>query len=414
MRVLLVSCSLPDKATESSHGVFRRLDMFVAGIRGLVDKLDALFYIHPDIAIQGVDIESLEANLRNRWKMDVHVALCGRVDVAIGPGLWNHFIYPSLGFYNIPNYAEVSGMAQIEAFGNQLARKPDIIFVHRLKSMPPLMLINKPLPPVLLDMDDIEHIAFWRDIRMPPKWRTKFLLNLQIPALLAGEIRAMKMAARTFVCSDMDRKKLSYLPGGKRVMAIPNAVRIPQPYPLTNLPTILIIGQFSYSPNRVGVEYFLDGVWDIILQNNPNARLVVAGPSCDRIRHYQQPPRNVTFPGFVEDLDELYNSSRVVVCPILSGGGTRLKIIEAAAYGKPIVSTMIGAEGLDFINDVHLMIRDEIQAMAEACLRLLMDDNLARGLGEAARAMAIEKYARESIENKITAIFSECLDGRCL
>jgi glycosyltransferase involved in cell wall biosynthesis len=103
--------------------------------------------------------------------------------------------------------------------------------------------------------------------------------------------------------------------------------------------------------------------------------------------------------GFVDDLEALYREARVVCCPITVGGGTRIKLIEAAVRGKAIVSTAVGIEGLDFENGRHAVIRETHEEFADACIDLLINPDRAHDLGAAAREVACRRYSRaRSIE----------------
>lgn len=400
---LLVSAALPGEPRESSHGIFRRLDMFAEALKLACGSFDALFYVPTHIDTGPESVKLVEQRLRDRWNTEINVTLSPRFAVSEAKNAWDRYLYPALNFHHIPDYQETSGPMQIAALETCLEANPSFIFVQRLRCMPPLLLTRRRLPPVFFDMDDIEHIAFTRNIAMPPKWRSKWLLNLQLPAIKTGERRSMKLAKKTFVCSETDKSVLGKL--GKRIEVIPNAVSIPEFRPLTSIETVMILGQYGYAPNRLGVEYFIDNVWGLIRAKRPEARLIVAGPEPERIRHFPSPPPGVEFTGFVDDLKELYDSIRVVVCPILSGGGTRVKLIEAAAFAKPIVSTTLGAEGLHFEDNVQILLRDEPQSMAEACIALIQDDVLANRLAEAARKVAQDNYARFAVAQKIANIF---------
>ena len=103
-------------------------------------------------------------------------------------------------------------------------------------------------------------------------------------------------------------------------------------------------------------------------------------------------PPGVEFTGFVEDIQKLYKRSRVVCCPILAGGGTRIKIIEAAAYEKPIVTTTIGLEGIKMSDGKEVLIRDDAKSFSKACVQLLKDRTLCERLGKAARKVAVKEY----------------------
>ena len=99
-------------------------------------------------------------------------------------------------------------------------------------------------------------------------------------------------------------------------------------------------------------------IWPLVLQQDETARLIVAGDGPELIPSYRLRPINVEFTGLVSDLDALYERSRIICCPIITGGGTRLKLIEAAAHSKPMITTPIGAEGLLFENERDILIRE--------------------------------------------------------
>jgi len=129
--------------------------------------------------------------------------------------------------------------------------------------------------------------------------------------------------------------------------------------------------------------------------------LIIAGKYPEAIPSYNACVPGVEFAGFVSDLHKLYARSRVVSAPILSGSGTRLKIIEAAAYGKPIVATRLGVEGLHFDNGSELLIRDDPTSFADACVQLLQDPVFCERLGRAAYATVVRCYDRANIVSLI-------------
>jgi glycosyltransferase involved in cell wall biosynthesis len=97
----------------------------------------------------------------------------------------------------------------------------------------------------------------------------------------------------------------------------------------------------------------------------------------------------------------MYERSRIVCCPITIGGGTRLKLVEAAGYAKPIVSTVIGAEGLSLIDNEEILVRDSDDEIAEACLELLGNEELCVRLGSAARQKAKLLYDVANVKKRI-------------
>jgi len=124
---------------------------------------------------------------------------------------------------------------------------------------------------------------------------------------------------------------------------------------------------------------------------------MIAGTAGNKLKVNIADIPNLEVLGFVENLDNLYRSVRATAVPIKVGGGTRIKIIEAAAYGKPTVSTTVGAEGLEFSNDSEILIRDDPREFADACVKLLSDSIYSENVGLAAREKTIKLYDRNNI-----------------
>jgi glycosyltransferase involved in cell wall biosynthesis len=224
---------------------------------------------------------------------------------------------------------------------------------------------------------------------------------LRLPILKLWERRAIRSAQKTFVCSEIDRQYLAKVFGCKNVEVISNAIEIPELREIPEKPVLLFLGHMSYPPNTVAADYLIRKIWPIIYSALPSARLLIAGSKPEHIESFSDSPAGVEFLGFVDDLAMLYQGVSVVCCPILSGGGTRIKILEAAAFGKPVVSTTIGAEGIDLRDGDEILLHDDPRSFAEACLELLDNRELAAGIGKAARAVVAEQYDRNNVVDRI-------------
>jgi glycosyltransferase involved in cell wall biosynthesis len=284
--------------------------------------------------------------------------------------------------------------------------------MHRLSAMSVLMKIRHHAPeklrgvPVFFDMDDIEHVAAFRRLVRDPGWPAERLLLMQLPSLVMAEVEAMRMAERTFVCSEPDRRYLSRFPGGGRVSAIPNSVTFPDLDPTAQTEQlILLVGAMGYRPNAQAADTLVQKIWPLVRSQVPGARVAIVGVGREQTVSYHSPQDGVTFTGFVDDLQPLYRRARVVCCPILHGGGTRVKIIEAAANAKAVISTRIGAEGLDFRDGHEIILKDDAAAIAQACIHLLEDSNAATRIGQAALAKARKTYERGVVVSQLGEIF---------
>lgn len=400
MRFLFISTHFPKDPYSSVVGIFKRMNMFIDAIKE-IGTLDMLFYVPHGVDTDSENVSKIEKIFSEYWKADIRLFLCHRFEHSKKISRWQRYVTPSLNFFKQGKYIYTSLPAQIDVFKKCLSLKPDAIFAHRLNAMCPILLTNKKLPPVFFDMDDIEHIAFRRNISQPPKWLLKHLLYLQTPALKWGERRAIQSAKQTFVCSEFDKNYLTTLWKDLKISCIPNSVNIPDSQPITKEPTLLFIGSYNYEPNKNGIEFFLDKIWHLIQKKVPQAHLRIAGLYPERIKHFSQNLTGVEFTGFVDDIQQLYKRSRIICCPILAGGGTRIKIIEAAAYAKPIVTTTIGLEGIKMANDREVLIRDDAESFSKACVKLLKDRSLCKQLGKAARKVAEKEYNRKKVIGKI-------------
>lgn len=401
-RALFVSRQFPHDIAKSVHGVYLRMRLFLDALAELAETMEMLFYVEPGVDVSPSAARRAESDLRTAWGIRARVTLCPVASPPDPISFRNHYVRPAASLFAQSAYVGTSGAAQIATFDTALEGRPGAVFVHRLDAMCPSLLTRRTLPPTFLDLDDIEHVRWVRQIRQPPFWVGKYLYYLQLPVLIAAERRAVRLARTAFVCSDLDRRYLARWWRLPNVVTIPNAVAIPANYAhAPESQALLFLATYAYAPNIVAAEFLIKVVWPLVREACPEARLIVAGNLPERIPSFGRHPAGVEFTGFVEHLEPLYRRVRIVCCPILSGGGTRLKILEAAAYGKAIVSTWIGAEGLELGDGREIMLRDGGPAFARACVELLNAPRDCEALGLAARAVVARRYDRKQIVNQI-------------
>ena len=150
--------------------------------------------------------------------------------------------------------------------------------------------------------------------------------------------------------------------------------------------TMLFIGSFRHEPNRVAVDWFVRLVLPPILERLPRAKLVLVGSDPPAAHTYADFAANLEMVGFVEDVREPLAHASLFVCPILSGSGVRVKLLEAFAAGIPVVSTMVGAEGLAGRDGEFCALADSPDAFAARVVELL--ENPEKGAAMASRARA--------------------------
>lgn len=288
---------------------------------------------------------------------------------------------------------------------------PKAILAHRLTSFRALRMAGLvDQAPIYLDLDDIEHIAHLRSIRTPPFYPTKKLGAWHCLSLIREELKATRTCEKIFVCSRLDAVKMRKLNPVGRYVAAPNAVLAPAAAASTTHDmqgrNVLFVGALGYMPNVAGMEWFLENIWPGVLQRCPDARLLIAGKGGESLRVPAPLRSSIDILGFSPSLAPLYRQSRVSVCPLLSGGGTRIKIIEAAAHGTPVVATQVGAEGLEFVNDESILIRDEPESFAQALATLLLDDTAARTMAARAHRVFMDRYERRQVVSGLAGALS--------
>ena len=415
-KILFVSRSFPADFKTATHGSYKRMRTFLEAIQRVSETMDILFYVPIGADISPSRAMAAEDSLARLWDVKARVSFSHMADNTRSS--WTAlYLAPVTSFFKQLDYSRVSGVAQVAAFDECLKQNPDAIFIHQLHSVSPVFLSHKKLPPVFFDLNDIEHVKFFRELNQPPFWIGKLFYYLQIPALMLGERRAIRMAKRTFVCSDLDNNKLSRLFKIRSVVSIANSVDIPERIsdPVSSL-QMLFIGTFIYPPNIVAADFLIDKIWPLVRNAVPDARLLIVGNKPENISAYRTKPVGVVFSGFLASLDDAYANTQLVCCPVLNGGGTRLKIIEAAAYGKAVVSTSVGAEGLQYQDDREIILRNGEIEFAEACIALLKNPVRCAELGKNARVTTISLYDREKIISDIAEILEseECYSTQAL
>ncbi len=316
----------------------------------------------------------------------------------------NHYVLPTLSARHHPFFHAYSGPRQVAAVTERLRQKPDLVFVQRLAAMLPVLQTNMTLPSVFFDLDDVEHKARLRLALAPPRYPGKYAHVAQIPAIHLAERRATRLARAAFVCSELDQRHLGRL-GLKRLHVVPNAVAIPdEKYPVAPEKTVMFIGNYGHAPNIRAAERLVRRIWPAVRNAVPDARLLIAGSPPEALPSSKNPPGGVSFLGFVPDLAALYALSRVVCCPVTEGGGTRVKIIEAGAHGRPVVSTRVGAEGLNFTDKSEIILVDSDKDISRACIALLNDPERCETLGAAIQDKVYRAYNPERIISSIADV----------
>jgi polysaccharide biosynthesis protein PslH len=207
--------------------------------------------------------------------------------------------------------------------------------------------------------------------------------------------------------SEPDRQTFAREYGWRHVQTIDTAVDVdyfrPNGTP-EQADHVVFVGSLDWLPNQDGVAFFVDRVWPLVRRAKPQAVFQIVGRYPPRNVRRLQHVDGVEVVGTVPDIRPYLAAAAVVVVPLLVGGGTRIKIFEALAMGKAVVSTTIGAEGLPVTSGDHLLVADAPSAFAEAVLELLNDANRRARLGQTASRLVNAHYSTEVVARQFEQV----------
>ena len=280
----------------------------------------------------------------------------------------------------------------------------DIYTIHNIPPCP---------VPVLLNKHDITHVILGRYLRHQRNPFVKAYGWTEYGKLKRWELAACRTAAGVIACSELDREILEDYCPGLRVAVAPNIID-PDDYSVSDHDdgrTALYVGAMDWYPNQDAVEFFARRILPSLRRSVPGIRFVVAGrnPTDSFRRKFHEIP-DILFTGTVADIRTEIAKATVCVVPLRIGSGTRLKILEAAAMGKAVVSTTLGAEGLDFAPNEQIVLADEPIDFARAVADLFGDAARRRALGMAARARVQALYSLPVLERSLRDAFKELVE----
>lgn len=271
--------------------------------------------------------------------------------------------------------------------------------------------------PVVLDLDDLEDQKITARLSIPGPPHSGIVGRARQwggRALSAEERRrwtrlyrqAGRETATIVVCSHRDAERAA-ANGLSRVEVVPNAYpAVERPVGRISVgspPTIVFAGTLRYPPNADASRYLVEDVYPVLAERVPGARLRLVGLSTPSVTALADPPR-VTVVGQVEDIEVELARADVIVVPVRFGSGTRLKVLEAFAHRIPVVSTSLGAEGLDVVDGEHLLVADTPASMAAACERLINDSDLRAQLTGNAHRLFLDRFERGRVAEVVARV----------
>jgi len=222
------------------------------------------------------------------------------------------------------------------------------------------------------------------------------------------EVALFRGADIVFAVSDTERALVNECVPTARVYSLPNAFQVPasKPRGLEGRKNILFLGRLWHSPNFDAVDWFARDIWPMIRRAKPDIEFHVAGSNMDRRVYELEKYDGVKIIGYVNDLPAFFDGGRVFVAPLRFGAGMKGKVGQGMAFGLPVVTTSVGAEGMSIVNEREILLADTTEAFASAVIRLLESDSDWLRLQKEARSFVEQNLSPASLQITLRAAFS--------
>jgi sugar transferase (PEP-CTERM/EpsH1 system associated) len=290
---------------------------------------------------------------------------------------------------------------------------PDIIHIDTL-ALCPFVPLDRRCASVLTH-HNIESTLMARRAQAEPGWFARQFLRREANKLRSYEAHTAAIHDVNVVVSAPDAEALTGIAPGVRNVVVPNGVDIEyfSPDSATEEDALVYTGGMNMFANRDAVMYFLREIWPLIRARHANVRFYAVGqePPAE-LRAFAESDKRVVVTGFVTDIRPIVRQAAVYVVPLRVGGGTRLKVLDAMAMGKAMVTTSIGCEGIDVRSGEHVIAADSPDQFAESTLMLLADRDRRLTLGRAARDLVERRYAWSIVGGQLLGAYSEAISAR--
>ena len=334
----------------------------------------------------------------------------------------------------------LASASYVQRLAGWLAREPfDVVQVEGIEMAPYLDVVQahpapalpgrcQPRPLVVFDDHNCEYLlqkrAFLTDLAAPTRWPGAAYSFVQWRRLRRYEALSCRRADRVLAVSEVDAAALQSLVPGLQVTVVPNGIdtqaysNFHPPMPNLQLPTsnfqlptsnfLIFTGTMDFRPNVDAVLWFARHVLPRVRAEVPDVRLFVVGQRPHRRLDVLRRDPAVVLTGWVEDVRPYIAQAAVCVAPLRIGGGTRLKLLEAMAMGRPVVATRLGAEGYPLADGRELLLADTPADFAARVVALLRSPERGAALGRAARAFVEEHYDWQVIVPRLEAAYARC------
>lgn len=257
--------------------------------------------------------------------------------------------------------------------------------------------------PKVFNAHNVEALIWERYVENERRPWVRMVLRSQLAKVARFESRLPGLFDWCVTVSHEDRIEMQRRYGAERIAVVPNGVDPDYyaPLPDPNEPALTYIGSLDWRPNQDAICWLLETVWPLVRREIACASLSIVGRRPPEwVRRLCNRP-GVTLHADVPDIRPYLGSASITVVPLRIGGGSRVKILEAMAVGRCVVSTSIGAEGLDVVNGRDIVIADEPARFARECVALLRDPARRAALARSARCLVESRHSWQTIARSL-------------
>ncbi len=269
--------------------------------------------------------------------------------------------------------------------------------------------------PTIMTHHNIESQLMERRAGAETGFLARGYLRREAQKLLAYEARMSRMFDVNVFVSQADQQTMTEMVSGLKTAIVPNGVDVEYftPNAGKSTPALIYTGGMNMFANRDAVMHFIHDIWPKIKAAAPDVRFFAVGQDPPvELREEAVRDTRIVVTGYVNDIRPLVGDAAVYVVPLRVGGGTRLKVLDAMAMGKALVSTTIGCEGLDVRPNEHLVVADTPVQFAEQVVRLLNDPERRDDLGRAARQLVEQRYSWLTIGGELLSAYRLAIETR--
>ncbi len=389
MKILLLCNKLPYPTNDgSSIAIARMIEGYVqAGAELTVLSLNTKkHYKHPD---------SIPETVSKNVRFEI-------VDVDTNPTVGNAFANL---FQKLPFHVSRFFLKEVSQKLTHLLKQQafDLVQCEGLFMMPYQHLVRQHSEAkVVLRAHNIEHQIWDRAIQSTTKPVLKAFLRSQASKLKRYEIYCAKHADAVIPISPVDAEFFKEY--NSNVHTVACGVTDVKPIKKIAKDQCFHLGAMDWLPNQLGIDWLLKSVWPKVFAKNNKLTLHLAGRAMTQELKQTKAP-GVVVHGEVESASDFRAQHGIMLVPLQAGSGMRIKIVEGLAEGIPIISTALGAEGIEAANGKHLLIADEAEDFANAILQLTGDDKLLETIGKNAATLATEKYLNQTLIAELVGFY---------